>query len=93
MSGHKRVWAQTCLGTNVSGHKRVWAQTCQGTNFSGHKRVVSLTFLALLAFVVIISAKPSDYRSILNRGRFFYLSFKDVKDFSNKTFARKYLKI
>ena len=33
--GHKRVWAQTSLSTNVSehvcGHKRVWAQSC-GTN-------------------------------------------------------------
>ena len=32
------VWAQSCLGTNVSGHKRVWAQTCVGTNVCGHKR-------------------------------------------------------
>ena len=23
VSGHKRVWAQSCLGTIVSGHKRV----------------------------------------------------------------------
>ena len=34
--GHKRLWAQTCLGTNVCGHSRVatvvWAQSC------GHKR-------------------------------------------------------
>ena len=50
--GHKRVWAQSCLGTNqmcletfkrlgtnVSGHKCVWAQTCLGTNASRHKRV------------------------------------------------------
>ena len=34
MSGHRFVWAQTCLGTIVCGHKpvcehkRVWAQTC-----------------------------------------------------------------
>ena len=33
--GHRRVWAQSCLGTNymcvgtiVSGHNRVWAQSC-----------------------------------------------------------------
>ena len=26
VSGHKRVWAQTCVGTIVCGHKRVWAQ-------------------------------------------------------------------
>ena len=26
VSGHKRVWAQTCLGTIV------WAQVCMGTN-------------------------------------------------------------
>ena len=44
MFGHKCVWAQTCVGTNVSyvtGHKRVWAQTCVGTNVSGHNRVGS----------------------------------------------------
>ena len=28
MSGHKRVWAQTFVGTSVSWHKRVWAQSC-----------------------------------------------------------------
>ena len=39
VSGHKRVWAQTCLGTIVCGHKRVWAQSCLGTNVCGHKRV------------------------------------------------------
>ena len=39
VSGHKCVWAQTCLVTNVCEHKRVWAQTCMGTNVSGHKRV------------------------------------------------------
>ena len=43
MSGHKRVWAQTCVGTNVCGHKRVWAQTCVGTNVSGHKHVWART--------------------------------------------------
>ena len=46
VTGHKRVWAQTCLGTVmyglnrvgtiVSGNKRVgtvvWAQSCMGTN-------------------------------------------------------------
>ena len=32
MTGHKRVWAQTCLGTNLSGHKHVWEQTCLGKN-------------------------------------------------------------
>ena len=26
-----------CLGTNVFEHKRVWAQTCVGTNVSGPK--------------------------------------------------------
>ena len=34
MSGHNRVWAQSCLGTIVSGHNRVgsivWAQSCMG---------------------------------------------------------------
>ena len=39
MSGHKRVWAQTCVGTDVRGHKHVWAQTCVGTDVRGHKRV------------------------------------------------------
>ena len=33
VSGHKRVWAQTCLGTNV------WVQMCLGTNLCEHKRV------------------------------------------------------
>ena len=28
VSGHKHVWAQSCLGTIVSGHNRVWAQSC-----------------------------------------------------------------
>ena len=32
ISGHKRVWPQTCVSTNVSGHKRVRAQSCLGTN-------------------------------------------------------------
>ena len=36
---HNHVWAQMCLGINVSGHKRVWAQSCVGTVVSGHKRV------------------------------------------------------
>ena len=39
MSLHKRVWAQTCLGTIVCGHNRVWAQSCAGTIVCGHKRV------------------------------------------------------
>ena len=42
--GHRRVWAQSCLGTNVSctnvsGHNRAWAQSCLGTIVSGHNRV------------------------------------------------------
>ena len=45
MNGHKRVWTQTCMGTNVSGHMRVgtivWAKTCLGTCMYGHSRVVS----------------------------------------------------
>ena len=28
-----------CLGTIISGHKRVWAQTCPGSNMSGHYNV------------------------------------------------------
>ena len=50
--GHKCVWAQTCLGTNVSEyhiimsrHNRFWAQTCLGTKVSGHKRVWAQTCL------------------------------------------------
>ena len=44
VSGHNRVWAQSCLGTIVSGHNRVghnrvWAQSCLGTIVSGHNRV------------------------------------------------------
>ena len=31
VSGHKCVWAQSCLGTIESGHNRVWAQSCLGT--------------------------------------------------------------
>ena len=45
MSGHRCVWAQTCVGTIVSGHKCVWAQTCVGTNVSGHKRVWAQTYM------------------------------------------------
>ena len=32
VSGHSRVWAQSCLGTVVSGHNRV------GPIMYGHKR-------------------------------------------------------
>ena len=39
------VWAQSCLGTNVSGHKRVWAQICLGPNVSGHKRTCLSTYV------------------------------------------------
>ena len=39
MEWSSRVWAQTCVDTNVCGHKRVWAQMCVGTNVCGHKRV------------------------------------------------------
>ena len=39
MSGHNRVWAQSCLGTIVSGHNRVWAQSCLDTIVYGHSRV------------------------------------------------------
>ena len=39
VSGHKHVWAQSCLDTNVCGHNRVWAQTCLGTIVSGHNCV------------------------------------------------------
>ena len=44
MTGHKRVWAQTCVGTNVCGHKRVWAQTCLGTIVCEHNRVGSIMY-------------------------------------------------
>ena len=39
VSEHKFVRAQSCVGTNVCGHNRVWAQTSVGTNVSGHNRV------------------------------------------------------
>ena len=55
MSGHKRVWAQTCLGTVMYGLNRVgtvmydcvhhvmyghvWAQICLGTIMYGYKHV------------------------------------------------------
>ena len=36
------AWAQTCLGTILSGHNRVWAQSCGpsrvGPIMYGHKR-------------------------------------------------------
>ena len=54
ISGHKCVWAQTCVGTNVCGHNRVWAQscghkcvwaqTCLGTIVCGHNRVGSIMY-------------------------------------------------
>ena len=39
MPTHKRVWAQSCVGTIVCGHNRVWAQSCVGTIVCGHNRV------------------------------------------------------
>ena len=39
VSGHNRVWAQTCVGTIVSGHNHVWEQSCLGTIVSEHKRI------------------------------------------------------
>ena len=39
--GNKRLWAKTCLGTNVCVHISVWAQTCLGTIMSEHNRVGS----------------------------------------------------
>ena len=35
MSGHKCVWAQSCLGTIMPGHKRGWAQTWMGQTCVG----------------------------------------------------------
>ena len=49
MSGHKRVWAQMCPGTNVCGHN-VWAQTCEGTNVCGHKREWAQTCLGTIVW-------------------------------------------
>ena len=48
VSGHKRVWAQSCVGTIVSGHKRVWAQSCLGTIMCGHNRVWAQTCLGTI---------------------------------------------
>ena len=46
-SGHKCIWAQTCLLTVMYGHNRVetimfwnnrvWAQTCMSTKIPGHE--------------------------------------------------------
>ena len=35
MRENSHVWAQTCLGTNMSRRKCVWAQSC------GHKHVLA----------------------------------------------------
>ena len=54
MHGHKRVWAQTWVGTNVlCGHKRVWAQTCVGTNVSGHKRAWAQACLGTIVWAQV----------------------------------------
>ena len=49
MSGHNRVWAESCLGTVVSGHSRVWAQSCGpshvGPIMYGHKRGGTRVFM------------------------------------------------
>ena len=50
VSGHKRAWEQTWVGTNVSGHKFVWAQTCVGTIVSGHKFVWAQTFVGTVVW-------------------------------------------
>ena len=45
-SGYKRVWAQTCVATNVSAHIRVWAQVA--TNVSAHIRVWAQTYVGIV---------------------------------------------
>ena len=49
-SGHKCVWAQTCVGTIVCGHNRVWAQPCLGTIVCGHNRVSAQTCLGTIVW-------------------------------------------
>ena len=46
--GHRRVWAQSCLGTNVSGQNRVWAKSCLGKIVSGHNRVWAQSYLGTI---------------------------------------------
>ena len=53
MSGHKCVWAQTCVGTIVFGHKRVWAQSCLGTIVSGHNRVWAQSCLGTIVWAQV----------------------------------------
>ena len=48
--GTKRVWVQTCVGTIVCGHNRVWVQACVGTTVSGHNRVWSQTYVGTVVW-------------------------------------------
>ena len=40
VSGHNN----SCWGINVSGHKHVWAQSCLGTNVCGHSLVGTIMY-------------------------------------------------
>ena len=68
MSGNKRVWAQSCLGTKVSEHKRVWAQSCVGTNVSGHKRVWAQSCMGPIVVEPIRTLSLCPALKILNDG-------------------------
>ena len=44
VSEHKHAWSQICLVINVSEHKHVWVQTCLGTTVSGYRRVGTIVW-------------------------------------------------
>ena len=48
MCGHKRVRAQTCLGTKVCGHNRV------GSSIYGHNRGVSVLIMIILVVIILV---------------------------------------
>ena len=76
MSGHKCLWSQMPLGTNVSGHKHVWVQTCLGTVMyglnrvdtimSGHKRVWAQSCMGNKRGGTQTHALPSPARRLLS---------------------------
>ena len=72
VSGHKHVWAQTCVGTIVSGHKRVWAQSCLGTIVSRHNRIWAQSCLGTIVWAQVcmgtIVWSPNESRLV-----YFYL--------------------
>ena len=65
ISGHKCVWAQTCVGTIVCGHNRVWAQSCLGTNVCGHNRVCSIVWAQSCMGPIVVEPSRCDLVSCL----------------------------